>query len=60
MEEYKAWENQAISELKDMGHSEADIEKAEICENGQVHFHRNFYDITEPGYVTSLSNFMNQ
>ena len=59
MENYQAWEELVLSELKEMGYSEEEIEKAEVCENGQVHFHRNFFDITKPGFVTSYY-FYNQ
>ena len=52
-----AWEVQAKDELRDMGH-EAEIENCEICENGQVHFHRDFFDITGPDYVIRFSKFM--
>ncbi len=52
---YYEWHLKTIGELLDRGCTLEEIRKADICENGQVHWNQGFFDITEPNYVTPLS-----
>ena len=50
---YEQWKKDCFAELKAKGYSDAELANAEICESGQVVFHRDsLWDITENGYVT--------
>jgi hypothetical protein len=55
--DYEIWEQGIKQELRFMGYSWEAIDKAEICENGQVHFHGSLWDITKKGFVTPYDKF---